>query len=605
MINKALEKPFSNLSLKLKILKKRFSNLPLKLKIMILIISILVLTAIASLISIRIVAVSNNRFLYKALAGSLSYSANDISAKLLNIEAMSSAIVSNKDIKKNLITLTDEDDDIKLFNARNTLDYLIFDYYQSNRTNCVNYINLYHDKNVTYSFEAQSQLVPDEVYDYIIKKTNRKSGYPCWITDYCNEYGLFLGRDCRRVLNMTYQSLGTLVINVDMDKLIRSSTESILYFPMTYYYVLYESGNSIYHSPGLDKAVAQKLYQTMDQDYKVIKFDNHKFFCIRGSYANFPWEYICLVPYDEISKALGISGIISVLIILLAIVISFLFSQKIIDSITVHFRRLLNKMDAFGNNDMVVLSSDYDYNDRNDEIGVLHKQFDSMVSKIQQLIKQNYVNEILARDARLKALEMQINPHFLYNTLDTLNWRAKAIGEKDMSSMVEALGSLLRVSLSQKGSETTLRHELEIVHHYITIQKIRFEEQLIYNESIDESLLDIILPQFTIQPLIENAIQYSREGALDACHVELIAKSHGDLAIIQVINSGSQFEEQILEKLNNQTTKPQGFGIALLNIHKRLQLIFGTEYGLTLYNRDENHAVAQITIPRRKLCGNC
>lgn len=100
MINKALEKPFSNLSLKLKILKKRFSNLPLKLKIMILIISILVLTAIASLISIRIVAVSNNRFLYKALAGSLSYSANDISAKLLNIEAMSSAIVSNKDIKK-------------------------------------------------------------------------------------------------------------------------------------------------------------------------------------------------------------------------------------------------------------------------------------------------------------------------------------------------------------------------------------------------------------------------------------------------------------------------------------------------------------------------
>jgi len=568
---------------------------------MILIISILLLTATASLIGIRIVAVSNNKLLYKALAGSLSYSANDISTKLSNIEALSSAIVSNKDIKKNLITLTDESDEIKLYNARNTLDYLVFDYYQSNRTNCVNYINLYHNKNAIYSFEAQSQLVPDNVYDYIIQKANRKSGYPCWITDYCNEYGLFLGRDCRRVLDMTYQSLGTLVINVDMDKLISSSTQSILFFPMTYYYVLYESGNSIYQSPGLNKSVAQELYGTMDQDYKVIKIDNHQFFCIRGSYTNFPWEYICLVPYDEISNALEITRLISVLIILLAMVIAFLFSRKIIDSITVHFRRLLNKMDAFGNNDMVDLPSDEDYQDRNDEVGVLHKQFDSMVRKIQQLIQQNYVNEILARDARLKALEMQINPHFLYNTLETLNWRAKAIGEKDMSAMIEALGSLLRKTLSQKGSETTLRHELEIVHHYITIQQIRFEDQLIYTENIDESLLDIMLPQFTIQPLIENAIQYSREGALDACNIDLIAKSQDDLVIIQVINSGSQFEEQILEKLSNQTTKPQGFGIGLLNIHKRLQLVFGPEYGLTLYNQD-NHAVAQITIPRRMLC---
>jgi len=569
---------------------------------MTLIISILVLTATASLISVRVVAVSNNKLLYKALAGSLSYSANDISTKLSNIEALSSAVVSNKDIKKNLITLTDEFDDIKLYNARNTLDYLIFDYYQSNRTNCVNYINLYHEKNVTYSFEAQSQLVPDEVYDYIIQKTNRRSGYPCWITDYCNEYGLFLGRDCRRVLNMTYQSLGTLVINVDMDKLISSSTESILFFPMNYYYALYESGNSIYQSPGLDESVAQQLYETMDQDYKVVKIDNHEFFCIRGLYTNFPWEYICLVPYDEISNALGISSLLSVLIIMLAIIISLLFSRKIIDSITAHFRRLLTKMDAFGNNDMVELTSDYDYNDRNDEIGMLHKQFDSMVRKIQQLIKQNYVNEILARDAKLKALEMQINPHFLYNTLETLNWRAKAIGEKDISAMVEALGFLLRKSLSKKGSETTLRNELEIIHHYITIQKIRFEDQLVYSENIDESLLDIILPQFTIQPLIENAIQYSREGALEACHIDLTAIPRDDLVIIQVINSGSQFEEHILEKLHNQTTKPQGFGIGLLNIHKRLQLIFGPEYGLTLYNQDANHAVAQITIPRRTLC---
>jgi len=581
--------------------KKHLDNLRLKVKIMILILFILVLTSSASLISIKIVAVSSNKLLYKTLAGSLAYSAKDISTKLSNIEAMSSAIISNKDIKKNLITLTDESDSIKLYNSRNSLDYLIFDYYQSNRINSVSFINLYNTNNVTSSFEALSQQIPDDIYEYIIENTNKKSGYPCWITDYCNEYGLFLGRDCRRVLNMKYQTLGTLVINVDMDKLIRSSTETILFSSMAYY-VLYDSGHNIYHSPDLDSSVAQELYEAMKKDYQVISIDNKEYFCIRGSYSNFPWEYIFLIPYEEISGALGLSKLISVLIIMLSIILALLFSKKIIDSITIHFHRLLSKMDSFGNNEKAVIKTDYDYSHRNDEIGILHKQFDKMVIKLQQLIEENYVNEILARDARLKALEIQINPHFLYNTLESLNWRAKASGEKDMSAMVEALGSLLRISLSQKDSETTLRHELEIIHHYITIQKIRFEEQLIYNEIIDESLLDIVLPQFTIQPLIENAIQYSMEGIIDACCIDLIVKSYDDLIIIQVINNGSQFEEDILEKLNNKETKPQGFGIGLLNIHKRLQLIFGPEYGLTLFNLDDNHAVAQINIPRRSLC---
>ena len=115
--------------MKLSNIKKRLNNYSLKTKIMALIFCIIIFTTAASYISIQIISVSNNRLLYKALTGSLSYSAQDISTKLSNIEAMSSAIISNKDIRKNLITLTDETNSIRLRNAESSLDYLLFDYY--------------------------------------------------------------------------------------------------------------------------------------------------------------------------------------------------------------------------------------------------------------------------------------------------------------------------------------------------------------------------------------------------------------------------------------------------------------------------------------------
>jgi len=266
-----------------------------------------------------------------------------------------------------------------------------------------------------------------------------------------------------------------------------------------------------------------------------------------------------------------------------------------------HFHGLLSKMDKFGKNENLVPTNNHIYDNRKDEIGILHNQFDKMVLKIQQLIEENYVNEILAKDAQIKSLENKINPHFLYNTLETINWRAKAIGEKEISSMVEALGALLRITLSQKETTTTLEHELQIVRNYITIQKIRFEERLSYIENVDENILQIELPQLTIQPLVENAINYVLEEFIDTCCIAITTETLENTVYIRVTNNDSQFEENLLEKLQNNEIKPHGFGIGLLNIHKRLQLIFGVNYGLELYNPDESHAVAQITVPRRLL----
>ncbi|MBO1720201.1 sensor histidine kinase [Extibacter sp. GGCC_0201] len=574
----------------------RISNLQLGTKIVGIILIVMLLMISSSIAGITMVLNSSNKLLYQALAGSLTYSAEDISRKISNIESMTSAIVSNSNIRKNLITLNDEESEIRIGNAENALETLLADYYSTYKNNSISYINLYYPGGVVQSYEAQSSSVPEQVHKEVIAAANNVSGYPCAVTDYCNSYGLFLGRDSRRVEQMNFHRLGTVVVCVDMNRLIRSSTRSVLPSEETQYALL-ENGSEFYHSDGISSEQLKDINRQLSSDYGVVTVDSDRYFAVQGTIKNTSWDYICLIPYDRIFQTLSFTMLLALAIILVSVLIAILLSRMLIRSVTEDFRRLVNKMKAFGKDESKAPDIGYDYSSRIDEIGVLHNQFDQMTMKIQDLIQQNYVNEILSKDARLKALENQINPHFLYNTLEAVNWRAKAIGEKDISSMVEALGTLLRETLSSGTRNFTLSHELEIVQCYLTIQRIRFEDRLTYSQEVEPGILDISLPHFTIQPLVENSVNYAMEKSTEVCHIRLEGARLDDTITIDVINNGSQFEADLLEKLENGLITPHGFGIGLLNIHKRIQLTYGTGYGLILFNRDEEHAVARIIIP--------
>ena len=139
-------------------------------------------------------------------------------------------------------------------------------------------------------------------------------------------------------------------------------------------------------------------------------------------------------------------------------------------------------MKCFGENNTQLVSFDYDYKMRHDEIGELHQRFDQMANQVRDLIEKNYVSEILNKEAELKSLENQINPHFLYNTLESINWRAKAVGADEISIMVESLGALLRNTLSRKDHMiSTIKTEIDIVKDYMSIIQFRFEEMLQYS----------------------------------------------------------------------------------------------------------------------------
>ncbi|UUZ89339.1 histidine kinase [Paenibacillus sp. P25] len=135
-----------------------------------------------------------------------------------------------------------------------------------------------------------------------------------------------------------------------------------------------------------------------------------------------------------------------------------------------------------------------------DEVGQLQRSFRLMIGRINELITENYAKRLTIKEAQFKALQAQINPHFLYNTLESVNWLAKTNGQRQISRMVEALGFLMRSSMSMKIGLITVSEELEIVMHYITIQKFRFEERLQFELHVPEEDGRRMLPKMTLRP---------------------------------------------------------------------------------------------------------
>ena len=247
-----------------------------------------------------------------------------------------------------------------------------------------------------------------------------------------------------------------------------------------------------------------------------------------------------------------------------------------------------------------------------DELTAVFSDLKTTVEKLKRNEAQIYETQIRQQmisnqqhQMELKLLANQINPHFLYNTLESINWRAKAVNNREISLMTESLGSLLRATLSNKKSLVTLSYELNLILSYITIQQIRFEERLDYREQVPDGLKNALIPPLTLQPLVENAIHYALEEMTETCYITILAAEtdktgkNGERCIrISVTNSGSSFDEDLLELLKQHKKQPSRSGIGLLNIDKRIKLLFGEDYGLSLFNQ-EDCAVASITIPYR------
>ena len=579
---------------------KSFSDWRLRTKLFFILALCLVVSMLLSVYNMFHISRAYDRELYGALSNFLSLSVTEIGYKLDNVQQMTTDLGQDSQIQT---YLSHNKDASRAFSSEyNALYYLVQDYYKKNRVNCVSNITLYTGNFTLRSNTSANVYVPDEVYKDLYEAALGANGATVCVTDYSRDYGLFFVKAIRRIENLRLDTLGIEVVQVDLEKLVKSSVSLNQYDNVIFVLTRPQDGAVMYSSAG--EAGPQTL-PTLDTEsrWDICKLDSVKYFVTADGSADYPWDYLCLVPYNEIYASIRDALLFCILFFLAGIALTFLVCHFLVDRITRRFAKLISQMDQFAKYtpDMVLPVDEFSGEEREagDEVGMLSRHFSHMAREIDGLIQTDYTNRILLREAQLKALEAQINPHFLYNTLSAINWRAKMRGAQEISDMVEALSNLLRVTLNDDSGLIPLEKELSLVQSYIVIQRIRFDETLDYRLAVEaDELKDVLIPKLTLQPLIENAIRYCLEQSTQICRVQLSVRRQGAQLVLLVQNDGSLYEDDLLEKLRQKTVTPHGYGIGLLNIEKRLEFAFGKEAGLELYNED-GMATARITIPCR------
>ena len=576
------------------------ADIPLKQKLVGMLVIGLSVTAAMSFVVIAFLSSSYNKMLYQTISESLSYSAKEITDYLEGMESLSEMILSDEKMQKEMAKLKQSaEEGAPSRNALYNLNVSVGAYYQNYADGVLKFISLYTPSATLKSNLRAADAVPSQLYEEVLRAADEKDGAPSW-TDLCmDDYGLFLARNIRQIEGLRLDTLGTLLFNIDMRELVSVSTR----FQGQYgesAYVIASGEQIIFCTDNLAPESLQMRQMSAMKDYDILRVGDLRYFVSRGRIAEYGWDYYCFVPYEKIGRQIeGIRRlcvVITALDLALVVYLTTVFTGRL----TAHISRLRDRMQQFAQDGTRVPESGYDYSRRGDEIGALNRQFDEMSRKIIRLIQENYVNELLKKDAQFKALENQINPHFLYNTLDSIRWRAKSIGAQDISVMVESLSVLLRTSLRTRDEQSyTVGNEMEVVAAYITIQRLRYEERLCFINRIEPDFYGYSIPKMVLQPLVENAIFYGLERNVGECEIVLEAEAEEDTLHFYVRNTGSEMEDELLMKLEKEQIVPHGHGVGLLNIDKRVKIRYGSLYGLQLYNEDE-YAVAELTLPMEK-----
>ena len=407
-------------------------------------------------------------------------------------------------------------------------------------------------------------------------------------------------RSIRQIVPFNLKITGTMIVHVDLDRLISRVGRTVEHSD-PFMWLLDQDGRPFYRSPELRENMVPVILDAIDRAPRVLQFPEGHFYLIHGKLEQDPWCYTLLVPCEKQWMTRITAYVILILTFFGTILTTTFLARTFMRSISRQTENLLEKIERFKRK-VTESTSEFKMEppaaDRN-EFEILNEHFDSMAEIIDHLIREKYVNELLSKEAQLRALEAQMNPHFLYNVLQSINSRAQLANHMEITRIVEALGRFLRISLDSKTKVLTLREELNLVHDYMTIQKERFEDQLEYTENVPDELMEVRVPKMILQPLVENAIKYALESGFDdSCQITLNADSQDGMIRIRIENSGSSFPEEMLGELNPDRLEPHGFGIGLGNIHSRLRLSFGNAYGIWLSNQGM-WAVCEVRIPEK------
>lgn len=397
-------------------------------------------------------------------------------------------------------------------------------------------------------------------------------------------------------LASTWEPFGVLILNIDL-KLFDDLFELLGQQDDHTTYMIVDNDGNIIWSNHLEAAriLDEKFFESVqlsngtcsEQEYEKEQYVVTKFY---SDYNN--WNYISMKSREEVLKS-GVWVVQMTVVLLLCIVLFSIFGAIMIQRYIIH---PIQKMVAAMSVPEKELLGRRLYIDQDDEIGKLYRSFNEMNQKIESYIAKN--NEINKREKeyQIQALNAQINPHFIYNTLDTLHWMALDIPAPDICRMITSFSEILRYSISKKESIVTLKDELICIRNYIDIYEERYE--LHFGQFvIDERVYPYKTFRMLLQPIIENCIVHGFAQDMEHAMIEVRAELENEEAVLKIIDNGVGISRERVAYVLSQNSDRVG----LSNINQRLKLLYGEEYGLEIVSQKGKGTTVILRFPKDSL----
>lgn len=363
-----------------------------------------------------------------------------------------------------------------------------------------------------------------------------------------------------------------------------------------YIYIIDNNGDIVYHPnqqliySNVKKELISEVLSMNDDSIIVGEGDDAKMYTVKSSdYTG--WTIVGVAYLDELfsnKEEVQLSYVLAGLAcFFMAILISAWISRRISKPIKV----LSSSMKEVQNHNL-----DTEIHvDTNNEIGELSDTFNVMTGEIRTLIEKNTAEQKLKRKSELKALQAQINPHFLYNTLDSIIWMSVANKNEEVIEMTSALAKLFRISISKGAELITIGDEIEHVNSYLTIQKIRYGETVNFEISVDEALKKYKVLKLVLQPMVENAIYHGLKNKLGKGNIHISVTEEDNIILLKVKDNGIGIKPEDLANIYKVDSKK---GVGVRNVNERIKLYFGDEYGLFFESEVDLGTSVTIKLPK-------
>lgn len=516
-------------------------------------------------------------------------------SRLSEIEGLSFEILSNTDIQGNLTKYYDSDSSYGSYQAKSDLYTQLFTRWIMNKS-IVSISFVFLDGSRVDTGRLQTANLLGESLDQVIEAAAIKNGSCGWVANLAGDNIITLYRLIKDISGNKFRPLGTLIMNLDSSLLFGYAPLVTENYEPT---IICVAGDQILsrNPVTIDRDAAVSVLGN-PSGYDIVRVDNEPFFVSAEGLSYEDWTLVYLVSTNDLLKSINKQNFLYTISLVVAVSVVVVIGYGFANAISRPLTRLTKAM-------KIVRAGDYsaalDANGSSDRLAVseveeLSEGFSRMVQEIDHLIREVYVKQLTIMDMRYRMLQQQINPHFLYNTLDTINWKATQCGNREIPMMVKSLSNLLRGSI--KGPDIiTVEEDLRFVESYVYIQEVRFEERLCFHNQVPRWAYSCRIPSLTIQPIVENCIIHNLEKHSGPCEIWVNALASNSVLEISVVDNGKGVDLRRVEMVLNGEVEATNKSIGLRNIDQRVKMAFGELYGIRVENRVPKGTAVIVSLP--------